>query len=262
MNKLRILFLLLLLGCLAPALSSAEEPKVVWQQTGVLPAEEANQAAAADERFVYAIDSKRIAKYERETGRRVATSTGEAHHLNSGFFWKGQLLCAHSNFPQMPERSEIKALDPESMQITTFKEFGNFGGSLTWVVRQREYWWCFFARYGKNKGESFLVKFDADWREQKRWTLPPDLVRDLGQFSSLSGGLWHAGSLLATDHDHRVLYRLRVPAEGDQLVLVEKQSAPFPGQGIAADPKTGGLVGVDRAKHEVLFAVPKEERSE
>jgi hypothetical protein len=31
-------------------------------------------------------------------------------------------------------------------------------------------------------------------------------------------------------------------------------ASPFPGQGIAADPKTGGLVGIDRDKREVVFA--------
>lgn len=238
-------------------LCQAEEPKVVWEQTSVLSAAEATQAAAADEQFVYAISSTHIAKYERATGRRVATSTGEAHHLNSGFFWQGRLLCAHSNFPATPERSEIKVLDPVSMRLSTFKEFGNYGGSLTWVVHDGEHWWCFFARYGKHNAESFLVRFDADWREQHRWTLPAEVVRDLGQFS-LSGGVWHTGSLLATDHDHRVLYRLQIPAPGNPLVLVEKQAAPFPGQGIAVDPKTGGLMGINRANRQVLFAVKKE----
>ena len=32
---------------------------------------------------------------------------------------------------------------------------------------------------------------------------------------------------------------------------------PFTGQGSAADPKTGGLVGIDCGKHEVLFATPQ-----
>src|SRR6187402_810935 len=50
------------------------------------PAPEANQAAAADDHFLYAIDSTRIAKYDRQTGARVAISAGRAHHLNSGFF--------------------------------------------------------------------------------------------------------------------------------------------------------------------------------
>ncbi len=63
-----------------------------------MPAPEASQAAAADADFVYAIANDRIGKYERTTGRRVGMSNGDAHHLNSGFFWQGRLYCAHSNY--------------------------------------------------------------------------------------------------------------------------------------------------------------------
>ena len=102
-----------------------------WKEERKMPAPEAHQAAAADKDFVYAITSRGIAKYDRKSGKRVATSQGSAKHLNSGFFWKGKLLCAHSNYPFKPERSEIKVLDVGSMKLTTFKDFGNSGGSLT-----------------------------------------------------------------------------------------------------------------------------------
>ncbi len=124
---------------------SQEKPATAWKQTGTLPAPEAHQAAAADDRFVYAITNTLVAKYDRQTGERIATSSGEAKHLNSGFLWDGRLYCAHSNYPQTPERSEIKVLDLESMRLTTSKNFGNFGGSLTWAVRHDGHWWCNFA---------------------------------------------------------------------------------------------------------------------
>lgn len=233
-----------------PAMS---RPEVAWLQTGTLPAPEAVQAAAADERFVYAIASAQIAKYDRATGRRLATSTGEAKHLNSGFFWNGLLYCAHSNFPRVPEKSEIKTLDPATMCLSTVKDFGSFGGSLTWAVRHDGYWWCNFARYGKDNAGTFLVKFDDQWREQRRWTYAPELVAQLGR-ASLSGGLWRDGFLLVTDHDNRVVYRVGLPSARGVAELVDKQSAPFTGQGIAEDPATGGLLGIDRAKRLVVFA--------
>jgi hypothetical protein len=71
---------------------------------------------------------------------------------------------------------------------------------------------------------------------------------------SLSGGVWHDGSLLVTDYDHLVLYELRLPESGTILKLVAKHAAPFTGQGIAHDPKTGGLVGINRAKRQLIFA--------
>ncbi len=250
--------LLLLAALLGPAPAWAERPATcVWEQTAILPAPEANQAAAADDEFIYAITNKRIAKYERATGRRVAVSTGEAHHLNSGFFWQGKLYSAHSNFPQKPERSEIKVLDTRTMQLTNFKEFGEYGGSLTWAIRDEKFWWCHFALYGQGtNAQSFLVKFDLGWKEVARWLDPPDLMAVING-SSLSGGVWHQGALLVTDHDNRFLYQLRLPADGGALRYMEKQPSPFPGQGIAADPGTGGLVGIDRKSKMVIFAVAR-----
>lgn len=222
-------------------------------QTGALAAPEGNQAAAADECFVYAIGSKLIAKYDRATGQRVALSTGEAHHLNSGFLWEGKILCAHSNYPRKPEKSEIMALDIETMALTTFKNFGEYRGSLTWVVREGDFWWCTFAHYGAANAKTVLVKLDDNWQEQGAWTYPPEVIKALGEMS-ISGGLWQKGQLLATGHDKRVLYRLQLPRQGDVLELIEVLPSPFPGQGIGADPKTGGLVGIDRARKEIVFA--------
>src|SRR5262245_9355270 len=120
---------LILLSLIAPRILAAETAYVEKES---LAAPEANQAAAADERFVYAIDNRVVAKYDRMTGKRLAVSTGEARHLNCGFLWKGKLYCAHSNYPQQPAQSEIMVLDTDSMQLSTFKQFGAAHGSLTW----------------------------------------------------------------------------------------------------------------------------------
>lgn len=234
----------------------AAEPVLHWRPTGTLGAPEAVQAAAADEQFLYAIGSTQIGKYDRRTGERVALSTGAATHLNSGFFWKGTLYCAHSNYPQTPEQSEIKTLNVETMQLATLKDFGNFGGSLTWVVHYADRWWCNFARYGDANAGTFLVQFDDAWQELARWTYPPEVIRELGRYS-LSGGIWRDGDLYVTGHDDRVLFRLRLPDEGSVPHFVERQAAPFTGQGIAADPATGGLVGIDRGKRRIVLASPE-----
>jgi len=247
--------LLLAMLVAQPALGADESTTGVrWRQTGVLTAPEANQAAAADEKYVYAITNTKIAKYDRATGKRLAESHGDAHHLNSGFLWQGRLYCAHSNYPKTPEQSQIKVLDLATMVLSTFKDFGNYGGSLTWVVGRDQHWWCNFARYNEDNGQTFLAEFDDAWHETRRWTLPAELVARLGRFS-LSGGLWRGDSLLTTDHDHTQLYLLRVPAQGKVLEYVETQASPFPGQGIADDPLTGGLVGIHRGKRQVVFAV-------
>src|SRR5437868_2257818 len=77
----------LVIALFCSALLGEEPRKPAYVQTGTLPAPEANQAAAADERFVYAIDSGVVAQYDRATGKRLALSSGEAKHLNSGFLW-------------------------------------------------------------------------------------------------------------------------------------------------------------------------------
>ena len=227
--------------------------------TATLPAPEANQAAAADARWVYAIDNGRVARYDRATGAKQSTSTGQASHLNSGFLLDGKLYCAHSNYPKKPERSEIMVLDPETMVLSSFKNFGEYRGSLTWAVRKEGAWWCTFAHYGaENNAKTVLVKLDDQWRELGAWTYPAEVVRELGSYS-ISGGVWQGDDLLATGHDRKVIYRLRLPQAGSVLELLEVRPSPFPGQGIAADPVTGGLVGIDRAKKQVVFAVLKEE---
>jgi hypothetical protein len=118
-------------------------------------------------------------------------------------------------------------------------------------------WWCNFAHYGASNSNTVLVKFSADWRAEGKWTYPAAVVEDLGRMS-ISGGIWKESLLLATGHDHKRIYRLRLPKQGGVLELVDVVRAPFPGQGIAADPKTGGLVGINRARRQVVFATWRE----
>lgn len=221
--------------------------------SGSMPSPLANQAATADENFVYAVDNAVVAKHDRATGKELARSTGKAEHLNSGFLWQGKLYCAHSNYPRKPHQSDIRVLDPETMKLEIYHVFDEPPGSLTWAVRRGEHWWCHFAHYGKDNDKSVLVQYGDGWKEVGRWTFPKHLVADWGG-SSLSGGLWLGDDLLATGHDKKVIYRLRVPKAGKLVDVVEVVPSPFPGQGIAADPKTGGLVGIDRGKRLVLFA--------
>ena len=244
---------LIILCVLASPIPAAEKDYVEQES---LAAPEANQAAAADEQFIYAIDNRVVAKYDRMTGKRLAVSTGEARHLNSGFLWKGKLYCAHSNYPQQPAQSEIMVLDTESMRLSTAKQFGAEYGSLSWVVRHSDSWWCNFAHYGAENNKTVLVKLDDQWREQGTWTYPLEVIAELGNFS-ISGGVWRGDDLLTTGHDKRVLYRLRLPNEGSVLKHVETIAVPFPGQGLAIDPVTGGLVGIDRARKRVVFAATK-----
>jgi len=238
------------------AIAGAVYQPSAWTETKRLPAEQAHQAAAADDRFVYAINNRVVAKYNRFTGKLVAVSQGSASHLNSGWIDSGQLYCAHSNYPLKPERSEIRVVDLDSMKMSTFKDFGESSlGSLTWAIQKDGHWWCNFAHYDDQNHKTVLVRFDTNWKQVATYTYPPAVITDLGRYS-LSGGVWRDQLLLTTGHDHRKLYYLRLPATGDVLTLVDTVSAPFTGQGIAHDPVTGGLVGIDRGKRLLIFASP------
>ncbi len=207
---------------------------------------------------MYAIDSKVVAKYDRATPARLAVSTGPAKHLNSGFLWKGKLYCAHSNYPQRPEKSEIMVLDPETMLLTSHKNFGEYRGSLTWAVHEGGSWWCNFAKYGKDNAGTVLVRLSDEWEELGAWKYPQAVIKDLGQYS-ISGGVWLDGQLLVTGHDHRRIYRLKLPASGDLLELIDILPSPFPGQGIALDYTPKRLLGIDRAKRAVIFGRIKDQ---
>ena len=230
----------------------ASNPKLKSVQRFHAP--QANQAAAADKEFFYAIGSRGITKYVRNTGEVVAKSSGKAKHLNSGYFHQGKLLCAHSNFPTLPEQSEVLSLDPKTMRLTVYRDLGNPGGSLTWVVQKKGNWWCNFAKYGKKNAETFVIKYDNHWKEIARYTYPQKLINQLGKYS-ISGGIWVGEELWVTGHDDPFLFRLNLPKKGSELFYLGKIKVPFTGQGIAADPETGGLVGINRANKEIIFSL-------
>jgi hypothetical protein len=248
--------LALVLLLLAPADESKLTLKPGWKTIADFPSEHATQAAAADEKHFYAVSNTTVAMYDRATGKLVAVSDSgktPAEHLNSAFVWKGKVYCAHSNYPKTPETSEIRVFDPATRKLTIEYEFKNPPGSLVWNVHDGRNWWCCFAHYQADNAKTILCKMDDGFKELGRWTFPKVAVDDWDKMSA-SGGIWDGDTLLVSHHHYRVLYRLRVPKEGKGLEFVEALSCPFPGQGIAADPKTGGLVGIDRGKRRVVFA--------
>ncbi|MEE2685530.1 MAG: endonuclease [Planctomycetota bacterium] len=247
-RALSLLFLSLLVSS-----ALAEETLPGFTTVRTFPAPEAHQGVAASRQHVFAVTNRTVALYDRRTGKRLGLSTGEAMHLNSGFVWKGRVLCAHSNYPLQPEKSEVKVFDPVTLELATLINFGDYGGSLTWIVRRRGHWLCNFARYDENNSETFLVEFDAGFNELRRWTYPQSVIGKLGKYS-LSGGVWSRGELLVTGHDDPVAFRVRIPRQGTELEQVGSYAVPFTGQGFAVDPVGSGLVGISRARHEVIFA--------
>lgn len=238
--------------------AAADEPRI-WKLTEEFNAPEAKQAAAIHDGAVYVVTNDHVVKYDRVTKRRLGRSQPDVKHLNSAFVAADRIYLAHSNYPEKPEHSEIYGLNPSSMQLEKFHDFGNFGGSLTWCVLHNDEWWCNFALYGDDNVRTFLVRFDLNWKETGRWTYPRKVFDRIGKMS-FSGGVWYEGALLVSDHDNHRLYRFRVPERGDVLQFVGDEPAPLTGQGFAYDPNSGGLVGIDRARRKVLFFEPLTKR--
>jgi hypothetical protein len=227
-----------------------------WTTSRLLASPYATQAAAATQRHAYAISNTTVAQYDRGTGRLLATSTApDALHLNSGYVYDGKVYCAHSNYPAEPTESDLRVFDPARGDLTLFHRFENPPGSVVWCVRRDGNWWCCFAWYGDKNARTVLVEY-ADGRfdqELRRLTFPAKVIADWDGMSA-SGGIWDGDTLLVSHHHFPVLYRLAVPEQGTELLVVEALTCPFPGQGIAADPVTGGLVGIDRARRRIVFA--------
>jgi hypothetical protein len=227
-----------------------------WKATSELSSEYATQAAAADEKRVFVVSNTTVAVYDRATGKKLAVSEGPAEHLNSAFLKDGKVYCAHSNYPNKPDTSEIRVYDPATNKLTIFHEFPNPPGSLVWSIHDGKNWWCCFAHYKSDNAKTVLIRYADGFKEQARWTFPKVVVDDWDGMSA-SGGIFDGETLLVSHHHFRVLYRLKVPEKGTELEFVEALACPFPGQGIATDPKTGGLVGINRAEKTVVFATKK-----
>lgn len=227
-----------------------------WTTRSLLASPHATQAAAADERHVYVVSSTTVAQYDRGTGRLMAAATAAGtEHLNSGFLHDGRLYCAHSNYPRTPAESDIRVFDPATGRLEAFHHFADPPGSLVWCVVREGHWWCCFAHYGADNARTVLVEYaDGTFvRELARYVFPEAVVADWDGMSG-SGGIWQGDELLVSHHHFRVLYRLRLPRHGGVLEFLGARGCPFPGQGFAADPLTGGLVGIDRDQRRVVFA--------
>lgn len=248
--------------CLLPALfasPSLAQPGAgySWKLVDGFWAPEAKQGVAADKDHIFVVTNDRVVKYEYLSRRFLATTKLDAavRHLNSAFVWDGDVYLANSNYPEKPESSQIYRLQVDSMKLEKFHDFGNYGGSLVWCVRDEDHWWCNFAHYGDENRKTFLARFDLSWKEAGRWTYPSEVFSRIGKMS-FSGGLWYKGELLASDHDNGRLYRFVVPEQGEELRFLGEVVAPLTGQGFAVNLRTGGLIGIDRARRKVLFMEP------
>jgi hypothetical protein len=233
-------------------------PVVSW------PADEAGQGVAVDTRYFYAIDDHAIGKYDKLTGARVARWDGDPRrypHLNSCVVDRRQLICASSNYPQVPMASAIEVFDTATLRHIRSVALPPVAGSLTWIERRGAEWYAGFANYSAGRGGepghdhrwTLLVKFDAAFRATRSWHFPETV---LARFAprSCSGGSWGPDGLLyVTGHDRPEMYALRLPEAGTVLEHVATIPMATPGQAFGWDRSAPGIVwSIDRGGKRVV----------
>ena len=170
-----------------------------------------------------------------------------------------KLYCAHSNFPKVPMASSIEVFDTRTMQPIESISLGSEIGSCTWAVPGKKCWYVFFAHYdkgepGKDASWSQLIQFDRQWRRQRGWILPKELIEDIRP-NSLSGGVLVGDTFYCTGHDNGKCYLLKLPSQGMTLEWIGTMEVPFDGQAFSRD-KEGNLWGIIRKEQVVMKATP------
>ena len=243
--------------------TAAAPPALAATEVTRMAAAEAHQGVVADGRYLWAISNSEIGKYDRKTGTRVALWQGDpAHfkHMNSCILRGRHLVCAASNYPDVPMASAIEWFDADRMTHVATRSLGPRYGSLTWADWRDGSWWLCFANYDGKGGEpgrdhraTALVRTSPDFVEQGAW-LFPESVLDRFAPRSASGGVWGGDGLLyVTGHDRPELYVLKLPEAGPVLDHITTIAIPSDGQAIAWE--TGGkriLWSIERATRQAV----------
>lgn len=254
-----LLFLLIAAG------SQASEKQ--FREVRRYTAAEAKQGVAVYKGSFYAITNSAIGKYDRQTGKRIASwksSPGvKLIHLNHGIVHGGKLYCAHSNSPATPATSSLEIFDTKTLKHIGTHSFGIYEGSLTWIDRHDNAWWAVFAHYtkdklrngGKTTAWTSLIKFDDKWRRLQGWVFPKSVVAKFEPYSCSGGGWGPDGRLYVSGHDAGELYVLKLPKAGSTLQHVETLKLPITGQAFAWDKSQPGVIfGINRAKRQVVVS--------
>lgn len=228
-----------------------------------VPADEAHQGVVTDARHLYAISDSAIGQYDRATGRRVGLWRGDPalfRHMNSCALVGARLVCAASNYPDVPSASAVEWFSTAPLKHVATHSFGPGRGSLTWINWHDGSWWACFANYdlrgtdpGRDHKWTVLVRFDATFAERGSWLFPADVLERFAPRSA-SGGTWgDDGLLYVTGHDRPELYALRVPEAGPVLQHVATIAIPTDGQAIAWDARDKRILwSIERTRTELV----------
>lgn len=266
---MRSVFFIILALAAAPVALAQQVIETAPIKVRKFAADEARQGVAVDSRYVYVNANSSIGKYDKQTGRKIASWSGDPEqfiHMNSCVVVKARLVCAASNYPRTPMASSVESFDTKTLKHVSSHSIGPGKGSLTWLDWHDGHWWAMFAHYDGRGGEtgrdhrnSVLVRYDKDFNERGAWMLPATVLDRMKPYSS-SGGSWSKDGLLyVTGHDRKEIYALALPAAGSTLQHVATLAFASNGQAIAWDRDEAGLLwSIDRPSSQVIAAkMPK-----
>jgi len=255
---------------LLPPLVKVEVQQLEAKLERIYQAPEARQGVAVDDRYFYAIVNTAIGKYERDSGRLVARwagpRDGAIRHLNSCTIHRAELVCAHSNHPQVPMGSSIEVWDPATMTHKRSHSLGNMDeGSLTIVEPMSSGWLLGFAHYSDETGVPFkssdysqLIATDDGWRRTGGWLIPAAIRKRMAPQAASGGAIGTDGMLYLFGHTLPELYVLAKPSMGVELVHVATIAIDAGGQAFAFDPNDSRrMFAIDRETATVrVFRLP------
>lgn len=220
----------------------------------------ATQAVAVDSLYFYAISNSRIVKHKKSDGTVVKEYKGPFKHLNGGIIMDGKLLCANSNYPEVPMASSLEIFDPVTLEHIGSHSFGHYVGSFTWIDRWQGDWYLMFVHYEnyaqegtKGVAYSALIRTDSLFRQKGGWVLPKALIERLRPESISGGSFTEDGKLYLSPHHWEEVYVCQIPKMGYEIELLKTIPLPFQGQGLAWDRyQPGVLWGMHREKREVI----------
>ena len=254
------MLLLSFLG-IADAQPAHEVPRLTARTLRVYEAPDADQGVAVDANYFYPVDNSVIAKYEIASGKQIdrwdGSPSGLIRHLNSCIADASRLMCANSNYPQVPMGSSIEVFDSGTLDHVSSHSLGLLDeGSITWFDRYRGGFIAGFAHYDGANGAGFkdhryssVVTLDAEWRRTGGWLFPASVVERMAPDAASGGAIGPDGWLYLLGHDRPEMYVVGRPAMGPALIHVATIDLEADGQAFSFAPDGSRTIfTIDRRK--------------
>jgi hypothetical protein len=266
-RAVRAIFALTAVLATGNAAAATEAPVMEAAVVARFAAPDADQGVVVDARYFYAIDNHVIARHRRSDGAQEARwdggGDGDIRHINSCARDGHLLLCANSNYPELPMGSSLEWFDPATMRHVRSLSLGlRDEGSLVWAQPLKSGWIAGFAHYDRADGRGGtgykdsrygnVVLFDREWRRIGGWLLPPSVQSRMQPHSASGGAMGPDGLLYLAGHDRGEIYAMGRPVAGPYLVHLATLAVASRGQAFAFVPGTArDVMVIDRKERSV-----------